>query len=69
MRPAERARASSRALLKTMTLALPKTGLLPSKTGTVLLADIGIPEAVYRQMGLDFTSPFDERFRIPLERA
>ncbi len=53
----------------TMTLALPKTGLLPSKTGTVLLADIGIPEAVYRQMGLDFTSPFDERFRVPLERA
>ena len=31
----------------TMTLALPKTGLLPNKTGELILADIGIPAGAY----------------------
>jgi len=51
---------------RTMTLALPKTGLQPSDTGDVILADIGIPAGVYRRMGLDYESPFDERFRVPI---
>ncbi len=50
----------------TMTLALPKTGLLPPKTGDLWLADIGIPEEVYRQVGIDYTCPFGKRFRVPL---
>ena len=50
----------------TMTLALPKTGLLPEKTGALFLADIGIPQAVYSKMGLNYTFPFDARYRIPL---
>lgn len=50
----------------TMTLALPKTGLLPEKTGDLWLADIGIPDAVYRQVGIDYVSPFGKRFRVPL---
>ena len=50
----------------TMTLALPKTGLLPKKTGTLFLADIGIPQAVYSKMGLNYTDPFDAGYRIPL---
>lgn len=50
----------------TMTLALPKTGLLPEKTGHLVLADIGIPESTYRRLGLSYTSPFDDRFRVPL---
>ena len=50
----------------TMTLALPKTGLLPDKTGALFLADIGIPEAVYAKMRLNYTYPFAHRFRVPL---
>lgn len=50
----------------TMTLALPKTGLLPELTGQLYLADIGIPAGTYRRMNLDFATPFDRRFRVPL---
>ncbi len=35
---------------QTLTLALPKTGLLPEKTGRLVLADIGIPLAVFRKL-------------------
>lgn len=45
----------------TMTLALPKTGLLPERTGELFLADIGIPEGIYRRMGLAYTVPFGVR--------
>ncbi|MCZ6776649.1 MAG: NAD(P)H-hydrate epimerase [Ignavibacteria bacterium] len=51
---------------RTMTLALPKSGLLHEKTGDLFLADIGIPQAVYRQMGLQYNHPFDERYSVPL---
>lgn len=37
----------------TMTLALPKTWLLPERTGKLFLADIGIPEGTYRRIGLN----------------
>lgn len=50
----------------TMTLALPKTGLLPERTGDLYLADIGIPLGVYEQMGLRYTSPFEKKDSIPL---
>jgi len=50
----------------TMTLALPKTGLVPDRTGTVELADIGIPQGVYRRIGLAYCNPFDHRYRVPL---
>lgn len=50
----------------TLTLALPKTGLLPEKTGALYLADIGIPAAVYHKAGIRYESPFDERFTVPL---
>lgn len=50
----------------TMTLALPKTGLLPELTGQLYLADIGIPAGTYHRMNLDFVTPFDQRFRVPL---
>ena len=42
----------------TLTLALPKTGLLPRLTGELYLGDIGIPEQVYRCIGLKYVSPF-----------
>ncbi len=52
---------------RTVTLALPKTGLLPETTGDLWLADIGIPQAAFQKLGLDYTSPFENRFLIPLE--
>lgn len=54
---------------RTMTLALPKTGLNPGKTGELFPADLGIPAAVYRRLGLAYTNPFDHRYRVPLTVA
>jgi NAD(P)H-hydrate epimerase len=51
----------------TMALALPKTGLLPEKTGELFLADIGIPEGTYRRMGLAYIAPFENHFRVLLK--
>ncbi len=51
---------------QTLTLALPKTGLFPDKTGRLALADIGIPITVFRKIGLDYQHPFDQRYRVPL---
>ena len=51
---------------RTLTLALPKTGLKEANAGEVILADIGIPAAVYRRMGVDYENPFDDRFMVPL---
>lgn len=50
----------------TMTLALPKRGLYPDRTGALFLADLGIPEETYRRAGVAYTSPFGNRFYIPL---
>lgn len=54
----------------TMTLALPKTGLLkPEATpyvGRLYLADIGVPDALYRQMGLQVGPIFTREILIPL---
>lgn len=52
----------------TMTLALPKTGLLPDRTGGLILADIGIPAGAYagESLKLDYVTPFDDRYRIGL---
>ena len=53
----------------TMTLALPKTGLLPDKTGELSLADIGIPSGAYSwsTLQLNYTPPFGDCFRVPLQ--
>jgi NAD(P)H-hydrate epimerase len=50
----------------TMTLALPKTGLLEADVGQLVLADIGLPAAAFVRAGIDYTPPFDHRFRVPL---
>jgi NAD(P)H-hydrate epimerase len=52
----------------TMTLALPKTGLLRADTGALFLADIGIPEGAYRRVMPAYTPPFEGRYRVPLRR-
>ena len=53
----------------TMTLALPKTGLIPERTGDLVLADIGIPEETFHLAGIQYVSPFDTRWRLPLDSA
>lgn len=53
----------------TVTLALPKRGLASHLAGELLLADIGIPAAVFRRAGIGLPDPvFDFRDRIPLHR-
>jgi NAD(P)H-hydrate epimerase len=55
----------------TLTLALPKPGLFqgagPEHTGRVFLADIGIPGALYRRLGLDVATPFARGRIVRLE--
>ena len=53
----------------TLTLALPKTSLLPDRTGALYLADIGIPVSVYQKVGILFDPPFDQRYVIPLSSS
>jgi len=44
---------------RTVTLALPKPGLV-AVDGSLYLADIAIPPAVYDRLGLHYEIPFDE---------
>lgn len=52
---------------RTLTLALPKTGLR-SIRGDLFVADIGIPPEVYLSLGLSFESFFEDRYWIRLRR-
>ncbi|OGU48098.1 MAG: NAD(P)H-hydrate epimerase [Ignavibacteria bacterium GWC2_36_12] len=42
----------------TLTLALPKAGLLPDLTGELYLGDIGIAGSVYKRIGIDIPDSF-----------
>lgn len=56
----------------TMTLALPKTGLLSSQAsdyvGDLYLADISVPEMIYKKLGIEISEPniFKEKSVIQL---
>jgi NAD(P)H-hydrate epimerase len=50
---------------RTLTLALPKTGL-ERAPGDLYLADIGIPPEVYQRLALSFQVPFGERYWMRL---
>ncbi len=50
---------------RTVTLAAPKTGLAPFQ-GDLFLADIGIPDRVFTQLGILFTSPFKDSWTARL---
>lgn len=52
---------------RTLTLALPKTGLR-TISGGLYLADIAIPEVVYRTLGIPYENPFEDQYWIELER-
>ena len=51
---------------KTITLALPKTGLSPEKCGGIILTDIGIPKVVYEKIGLKYNSPFSDSYFVAI---
>jgi NAD(P)H-hydrate epimerase len=51
---------------RTVTLALPKTGL-HSLPGDLYLADIGIPPGLYARLGLSLASIFGRRYWVRLE--
>jgi len=53
---------------RTITLALPKTGLFTAATGDLFLADIGIPQGAYRRVAATYITPFEDRFWISLTR-
>src|SRR5262249_44263332 len=50
----------------TMTLALPKTGLLPDTTGDLFLADIGIPQKTYQRTPTKYVSPCEKGYWMRL---
>lgn len=52
---------------RTVTLALPKTGL-DAATGVLYLADISIPRAVYERLDIDYERPFEDADWIRLEQ-
>ena len=52
----------------TVTLAVPKSGLLPLDHRLVC-ADLGVPAGVYEAVGIEYTHPFGDRFSIDLSRA
>jgi NAD(P)H-hydrate epimerase len=53
---------------RTLTLALPKTGLA-SVSSDLYVADIGIPPEVYQALGLSMEPVFRDRFWISLQRG
>src|SRR5690606_26433436 len=51
---------------QTLTLGLPKTGLLPELTGGLILSDIGIPMRTFSKLGINYTPPFGVDFTVAL---
>lgn len=52
---------------RTLTLALPKTGLLPELVGELYLTDIGIPTKVYDMLGIKYQDPFGDKFIVKIK--
>lgn len=52
---------------RTVTLALPKTGL-ETAPGTLYLADISIPVTVYERLGIDYGRPFENDDWVELDQ-
>jgi NAD(P)H-hydrate epimerase len=52
---------------RTVTLALPKTGLDTSREA-LYLADIGIPQTVYDRLDIEYVPPFRDDDWIRLEQ-
>ncbi|HEX8681176.1 MAG TPA: NAD(P)H-hydrate epimerase [Ardenticatenaceae bacterium] len=57
--------------IATLTLALPKRGLIEGwpVVGELWLADLGVPPALYRSMGLEVADPFNGKIIVSLGPA
>jgi NAD(P)H-hydrate epimerase len=53
---------------RVVTLALPKTGLREVDC-ELYCADLGIPDAVFREAGIDYARPFGDAWSVSLERT
>ncbi|SFR55392.1 NAD(P)H-hydrate epimerase [Halorubrum sodomense] len=53
---------------RTVTLALPKTGLA-AVGGDLLLVDLSIPAMVYDRLDIEYDNPFGDEFAVPLSRT
>lgn len=53
---------------RTVTLALPKTGLA-AVGGDLRLVDLSIPSTVYDRLDVEYDDPFGDRFAVPLSRT
>lgn len=53
--------------VETLTLALPKSGLLPQRTGELFLGDLGIPAVTFEKAGIAYQSPFGKDFVIRID--
>lgn len=53
----------------TLTLALPKAGLLsaPERVGRLFLADISVPAAAYRRLGVEVGAIFSDAGIVELD--
>ena len=51
----------------TVTLALPKSGLTNKNSGKLFLADLSIPEATFKKIGITRRDPFGENFFAPMK--
>lgn len=54
--------------IRTVTLAMPKTGLV-GPGGDLFLADIGIPRTVYDRLDIPYSNPFGAGMWVALERG
>ncbi|MFB6361308.1 MAG: NAD(P)H-hydrate epimerase [Halobacteriales archaeon] len=52
---------------RTLTLALPKTGLR-NVPGALYLADIAIPAVVFRSLDIPYDNPFEDEYWVALEK-
>ena len=50
----------------TLALGVPKTGLLREKVGKLYLADIGLVAGTFAKVGIEYQSPFGDKFTVPL---
>lgn len=53
----------------TLTVGLPKTGLLKSRTGSLYIADLGIPKQAFTKVGVEYELLFGEQFIQKLNQS
>jgi len=50
----------------TLALGLPKKGMIKERSGKLYVTDIGIPSSIYKKAGIDYVSPFTDKYTMEL---